>query len=138
MNQKFVTERKIKFHEADPAGIVFFAHVLTMAHETFELFVEKAGIPWGQWFSEEAPMVPIRHLECNYHIPFLPNRTYQIQAQISNLGESSFQMHYEFKSEKGTHAEVKMVHTFVDKMTKKKGSIPESIRQNFTPFCVRG
>ena len=129
MNKKFIHPIQIRFHEADPAGILYFANVFTLAHSSFEEFVEHSGITWERWFKKYTHFVPIRHAECDYKIPFRPGEKYEIECVVSKISESSFQMTYTFKKDSHCHAIVKMVHTFIDKTTLTKTSIPDDVRK---------
>ncbi len=137
MSKTFKTYRKIKFHEADPAGIVFFANILTIAHETFELFIQDTGLSWKDWFQPKDYYVPIRHIECDYKIPFLAGQEYAITAAVSRIGETSFQMRYVFSQNSNTYAEVKMVHSLIDPVHKQKMQIPESLKKRLSPYYTK-
>ena len=138
--KSFTRNVQIRFHEADPAGIVYFANVFSLAHDTFEEFIEAAGVPWGEWFRKGPYFVPIRHAECNYLSPFRPGQKYQVKAEVARLGETSFQMRYTFtsksKSNTTTHAIVTMVHAFVSAKTKKKIKVPVKFQKVLKPYAI--
>jgi acyl-CoA thioesterase FadM len=127
---------RIRFDQADPAGIMYFANVFNLAHRTFEDFITGAGIPWEEWFRKNEYAVPIRHTECDFLAPFLPGREYEVKAEVARLGESSFQMKYTFQSSHGTHAVLTMVHAFIDTDTREKFPIPKKIRDVLKPYLT--
>lgn len=135
----FVRNLTIKFRDCDPAGISYFAHVFSWAHDTFEEFLPKAGIPWQDWFQRKDLMVPIKHTECNFKKPFRPGESYQVQTTVKNLGESSFTMRYVFKSSDGKseHAEVLMTHVFLIAGKFEKTQIPTDIRHRLSVFLEK-
>ena len=124
----FKKDFQVRFREAAPAGIGYFANTFNFAHDAFEDFIQAAGFTWKEWFQTREFIVPIRHTECNFTKPFLPGQSYQIAVSVAKLGESSFQMKYQFQSTEGTHAEVRMTHVFLDAKTKQKTSVPEIVR----------
>ncbi len=63
MSLKFKTQIRLKFREADPAQIMYFANVFSLAHDTFEEFIVAAGYRYEDWFSKTDHMIPIRHAE---------------------------------------------------------------------------
>lgn len=130
----FETQIKIPFRQADPAQIMFFANIFDISHDVFEEFIQKAGFSWDEWFKPSSWHCPIRHCECNYLAPLAPGKTYTVQVKILKLGESSFTVGYEYLSSAGSHAQVKMVHTFVDHKSFAKISIPELVRNRFSKF----
>jgi len=138
-NKTFTRPIQIRFHEADPAGIVYFANVFSIAHDTFEEFIEVAGVPWGEWFRKGPYFVPIRHAECDYLAPFRPGQKYRVQTEVARIGETSFQMKYTFQSgpkkKPQTHAIVTMVHAFVSAKTKKKIKVPARYQKALKPYA---
>ena len=135
MTDTFKNRIQIKFHQADPAGIMYFAQIFTLAHDSFELFIQNAGFSWTEWFKENKYLVPIRHAESSYERPFLAGDWYDIEVVIAHFSTSSFQMQYTFKQESVTHAVVKMIHTCLDKKSFKKIDIPAEIKSRLQPFC---
>lgn len=133
----YVREVQIRFHEADPAGILYFGNILTLAHDTFEDFIVEAGIPWKTWFKDCLYFVPIKYVESDFKAPFIPGEKYQVHTQVGSITESSFQMQYTFQQGEKVHAIVKMVHTFADMKTKQKTRMPDDVRQVLNPYWVK-
>lgn len=125
---------QIRFHHADPAGIMYFANVFNLAHETFEDFIVQAGVPWKNWFQKNEFIIPIRHAESDFFAPFLPGESYDVLVHVISLSESSFKMKYIFQKNTKVHAIVKMVHTYVDPKTKVKAKIPQNMISLFQKF----
>ncbi len=128
MTEPFQKKIQMHFREADPAGILFFGNIFGLAHDCFEDFIQAAGFTWKEWFQTKDYLIPIRHTESNFLKPFLPGDSYQIHASVLKIGNSSFQMNYEFKSQDTTHAVVTMTHTFLDARSREKISVPSSVR----------
>ena len=136
MTKSFKSEIQIHFRQADPAGILFFGQVFSLAHDCFEGFIADTGIGWKAWFHNKEHIVPIRHTECNYLKPFFAGEKYMITATVAKFGESSFQMQYVFSKDNAVHAEVKMVHAYIDAKTKQKVLLPLNIKEKLTPYLV--
>ncbi len=134
MAEIFKNQIQIKFHQADPAGIMYFAQIFTLAHDTFELFIQKAGYSWAEWFKENKYVVPIRRAESDYQRPFQAGETYDIDVVVAQFSTSSFQMHYTFKHGSHVHAVVKMVHTCLDKKSFQKIDLPGEMKSKLLPF----
>lgn len=130
----FSTRVKIKFRDGDPAQIMYFGNVFSLAHDTFEEFIVEAGYKWEEWFRTKEYMIPIRHTEADFLAPFLPGQSYEVRATVANLGNSSFTMAYEFVSSTTIHARVKMVHTCLDQKTKQKIDLPLQMRTRLEVF----
>lgn len=119
---------QVRFRDCDPAGILFFAQIFSLAHDCFEDFINQSGIGWKTWFEERKYLVPIRQTEAQYFRPLVAGQEYEVTADVKKIGETSFQMFYSFSDSKNTHAEVTMVHAFMDPTTLKKMAIPEEIK----------
>jgi acyl-CoA thioester hydrolase/1,4-dihydroxy-2-naphthoyl-CoA hydrolase len=136
-SQVFQTKVKIRFRDADPAGIMFFGNILGLSHDVFEEFIAAQGVTWKEWFKPEHWSCPIRHAEVDYLSPFSPGQSYIAEVRVSKIGQSSFQMRYDFKKEDGTPcAKVQVVHTFVDKKTFQKSQVPEHFQKLFQKFLI--
>lgn len=134
MTKIFKNQIQIKFHQADPAGIMYFAQIFTLAHDAFELFIQKAGFSWSEWFQENKYLIPIRHAESDFQRPFKAGDHYDVEAVVVQISTSSFQMQYTFKQHTHVHAVVKIVHTCLDKKSFQKIEIPGEIKTKLMPF----
>lgn len=137
MSKIFEKQIVIRFREADPARILYFGNLFSIAHDCFEDFIIAAGFTWAEWFSKGPYMIPIRHTECDYLAPFMPGEEYLIQATVAELRNSSFKMKYTFLKGAQKHAELKMVHAVLDSKTHQKISIPSEIRQRLNPYLEK-
>lgn len=122
----------IPFHLVDAAGVIFFSHVFTLAHQVFESYISEClHIPWEQWFQNDAWIVPIKQTDATYYKPLLAGQPCSIRLQVTELKTSSFQICYQFYQQEWECCRVKSVHVFCDRLTGKKREIPESIRPLF-------
>jgi YbgC/YbaW family acyl-CoA thioester hydrolase len=134
MAQVYRSQATIKFHQADLAGIMFFAQVFTLAHDAYEAFIQACGFDWKEWFLENKYLIPIRHTEADYLRPFKAGETYQIEVIVTEFSTSSFQLQYSFSQASTKHAIVKMVHTCMDPKTLQKINLPENVKIKLQPF----
>lgn len=134
MAQTYKTKATIQFHQADPAGIMFFGHVFTLAHNAYEEFIRACGFAWKDWFSEPKFLVPIRHTEADYLRPFRAGETYEIEARVIEISSSSFKIQYDFQQGLNKHATVKIVHTSIDPKTFQKNNLSSSIITGLKPY----
>jgi len=136
VGKTFIRTVQIRFREGDPVGIMYFGNVFSLAHDTFEDFIQAAGVPWADWFLKNKHIVPIRYAECDFKAPFRPGDSYDIHAQVEKLGESTFHMLYTFQKGKRIHAIVKMAHTFVDAKNQEKTKMPSGFRAKLAPYLA--
>ncbi len=134
MVKSFTHSVQIKFHQADPAGIMYFAHIFSLAHDCLELFVQAAGYSWDEFFRNNKTLAPIRHAECDYFKPLIAGETYNIAVCLTAFSSSSFQMQYCFSKDDVTYATVNLVHTCLDLKTFKKIEIPNKLKEKLAPY----
>lgn len=120
----------VSFDLVDAAGILFFSHVFTLAHNIFETSViSKLEISWSEWFNNEQWIAPIRQCEATYKRPLLGGQTYDVDATILQIGQTSFSIEYHFCQKEIEYCSIKIVHVFCEKNSGKKIPIPSTIRQ---------
>ena len=104
----FTSRLFIPFHLADPAGIVFFGHFFTLAHEVYEQWIcEHLGLPWAAWFQNEKWIVPIKHAEASYQHPLYAGRYCNIMLEMTSITTSSFTLAFHIRDEDITCCRVK-------------------------------
>jgi acyl-CoA thioesterase FadM len=123
----------LRFHEADPAGIMYFANAYSIAHTVYEELIEDLGFTWQEWFENPVWAAPIRKSECEYMRPIRPNTKLSIRAEVVRVGDSSFTSKYTFEDQDGTssrpYCEVTLVHAFLYRSNGMKVSIPDHVRE---------
>jgi len=128
MNFIFIKETYIPFHLGDAAGILFFGHLFSLAHETYELFVQKKlTILWQNWFDHPDWIVPIKQTHSCYYHPVKVGSSYQIGLSIKKIGVSSFVLTYQLIQEQTLFCEVETVHVFCHRDLFQKIPIPPSV-----------
>ena len=127
----FETRFRIRFHDADAAGILFHGNILHLAHNAFEEFLDHVGISWRDYFQNEKYAAPIRKAEIDFYKPLAVGESYSIKVSVAHVGNTSFSIHYRFLDEGRVAAEVKTIHVFVDPKTVTKLPIPKHIRSAF-------
>jgi acyl-CoA thioesterase FadM len=126
----FNTFVDIKFYDADPAGIMFFANAFKLAHGVYEQFIKAS--PLGKdFFINDSFVVPIIHSEADYSKPILPDSTLKASLEVSKLRDSSFELTCVFfnKESREEYLRVKTVHVFVHKSSWKKMPVPVDFRK---------
>ncbi|MBX3039773.1 MAG: acyl-CoA thioesterase [Bdellovibrionaceae bacterium] len=134
MSQVFQTQFTLRFREADPAQMMFFGNILGLAHDAYEEFIVAVGYPWKEWFRKGDEIVPIRHAESDFLIPFKPGESYEIAVTVPQIRETSFQTKYVFSRNGKTHAIVNLVHAVIDSATMQKKAVPTLMRERLEKF----
>lgn len=134
----FLKNYFISFHQVDAAGILFFGHVFTLAHQAFEAFlIEKLQIPWHEWFQNPAWIVPIIQTQASYQYPLLAGSPCQIDLTVTDIRHSSFRIDYQFSQENKVSCQAYTVHVFCHKITQQKLEIPKIVRNALERHLIK-
>ena len=133
--RKFRTKVKIRFSEADSAGVLFFARYFHKAHEVLEEFVRAAGIPWEDWFGAADYLIPLRRAEADYLAPLRPGSEAEADLVVEKIGRSRVDFLVRLHSGEGKPAcRVRMTCVFVGTGNFKPLSIPPAIREKLQAY----
>ncbi len=125
----YTYQHKIKLHETDAAGILFFSHQLRYVHDAYESLLEHIGFGFAELIRKKDYFLPIVHVESDYKLPLFVADVIDIQVTVESIGTTSFTFAYQILSAKnelvGT---AKTVHVTIDKKTRKKIPLPSDFR----------
>ena len=108
-------KRKINFYDCDPAGILFYGNIFFFCHSAYEELVLTFDLKYEYWLSKEF-VVPIFTTEANYLKPLKRGDEINVEASVTDLRKSSFELSYKCINQSGDLcAIVKTVHIFLDK-----------------------
>ncbi len=136
----FTTERQIRFHHCDPAGIVFYPQFFYLLHEAKEDFLAHIGFPQHEMIKSGfgTPIVDIKTRflgMCRY------GDDIAISVTISKIGNSSLGMDYELRAAgqtRGTAGVLKLqacsVLVYSGLADGKPLRIPEDFRAALRPY----
>lgn len=132
----FSIRKKINFYDCDPAGILFYGRIYELCHTAYEAMIAGFNLEEDYWSNNDY-VVPIIHSEAKYRKPLTYGQTVTVELKVTNLKNSSFELQYECKNEKGDLcAEVKTVHVLIDKTTWKKKPLPAHIKKSLTKYIL--
>ncbi len=126
---------RIRLHDTDEAGILFFARQLHFAHDTYEDLLRAVGFPMEALLASDAFFVPIVHTEAQFHKSMRTGDEIEATVTIERLGDTSYTLSYEFRNAGGEVAgKAKTVHVTVDRQSGKKMSLPHHLREALERF----
>ncbi|MEM9163493.1 MAG: thioesterase family protein [Cyanobacteria bacterium P01_F01_bin.4] len=124
----FEYPRTIRFHETDAAGVVYFANLLTLCHETYEASLASTGIDLHQFFGGASTAVPVVHAEIDFRRPLHCGDRVLIMMVPRQVDETSFEVEFRLL------CIVNPVNTLAIAMTRHVCIVPETQqRQSLTP-----
>jgi 1,4-dihydroxy-2-naphthoyl-CoA hydrolase len=126
----FTAFNKVRIHDIDMAGILYFARIYRFAHEALEDFFSHAGFDFKDLFGKSDFSFVIVHSEADYKVSLTLGDELEVQMHTEHVGNSSFTLVYQIYRVQdhlltGT---VKTVHVTIDPKTRKKIPVPEHFR----------
>jgi 1,4-dihydroxy-2-naphthoyl-CoA hydrolase len=126
----FIAHNKVRMHDTDMAGILFFAKQFRFAHDALEDFVESQGLSFDHVFHKEQFVFVVVHAEADYLAPLKVGDLLEVQLSVERIGTSSFTINYNIyrQSDRKLVGTAKTVHVTLDMKTREKIPIPLSLR----------
>lgn len=127
----FIAQNKVRMHDTDMAGILYFARQFRFAHDALEDFCESEGFSFDQVFHREHFVFVVVHVEADYLTALRVGDHLEVRLTVQHIGTSSFTLFYQIyrKSDQVLVGTAKTVHVTLDQKTRKKITIPQKIRE---------
>lgn len=126
----FIYQTKIKLHETDAAGILFFSNQFKIIHDAYESLLESIGYGFAELLRNQDFFLPIVHSESDFKMPLFVGDVIEIQITVEKVGQTSFTFTYKLLNAKQEVAgTANTVHVTVDKKTRQKILLPPDMRR---------
>jgi 1,4-dihydroxy-2-naphthoyl-CoA hydrolase len=138
MANPYIAKNKVRMHDTDMAGILYFPRQFRFAHDALEDFVESEGFPFNRVFHDENFVFVIVHAESDYYTALKVSDRLEIHLSIEHIGTSSFTVSYKIFREPDLElvGAAKTIHVTLERQARTKVSIPEPFRQLLTKFLA--
>jgi len=135
----FITKNKVRMHDTDMAGILYFPRIYRFAHDALEDFIESEGTNFEQIFHKEKFVFVIVHSEADYYVPMKVGDPLEVHLYIERIGNSSFTIGYKIYREpvKELVGSAKTIHVCLDSTTRTKIPIPETMRTSLLKHLIQ-
>jgi len=140
---------RVRFHQADPAGLLFFGRFFELVNDAYEDLIRAAGPAFDGLVGLKRYATPVVHAEADYYRPIRLGESVTVRLTIERIGRTSVTYDFEVVGPDGDRrAHGRVVHVLVDSATLTKLPIGEEMRQALldvaerlhmpTPTVVRG
>lgn len=131
----FITYNKVRMHDTDMAGILYFANQFRFVHDAWEDLVESEGLSFKQVLHEEDFLFVIVHVEADYLAPLNVGDRLEVHVSLEKVGTSSFTLAYDiFKENRDLVGRAQTVHVTIDKHSRKKIPIPPHLKAKLQKY----
>ena len=126
----FTYQTKIKLHDTDAAGVIFFANQFKIIHDAYESLLETMGFGFAELIRSKDFFLPIVHAESDYKAPLFVGDVLEVRVKVEKVGQTSFTLGYTLvNARQETVGTGRTVHVAVDKETHQKIPIPHDMRR---------
>ena len=132
----FTTEKQIRFHHCDPAGIVFYPQYFYLLSEAMEDFMAAAGKPQHEQINVLRRGWPIIKLEVDFVKMSRYGDRVSIDVMVRRIGGASLAIDYRIRGDDGDRLKASTTVVHVDLATDRAITIPDDVRAAFEPFVV--
>ena len=132
----FTTEKQIRFHHCDPAGIVFYPQYFYLLSEAMEDFMAAAGKPQHEQINVLKRGWPIIKLEVDFVRMSRYGDRVQIDVVVRRIGGASLAIDYVIRGDDGDRLKASTTVVHVDLATDRAITIPDDVRAAFEPYCI--
>ena len=125
----FTYQTKIKLHDTDAAGVIFFANQFKMIHDAYESLLETMGFGFAELIRSKDFFLPIVHAESDYKAPLFVGDVLEVQVKVGRVGQTSFTLTYALlNARRETVGTGRTVHVAVSKAAHQKILLPADLR----------
>ena len=122
-------QTKIKLHETDAAGLLFFGNQFKIIHDAYEGLLERIGFGFPQLIREKKIFLPIVHSESDYKSPLFVGDLIEVQVFVQKVGKTSFTLFYKLlDTSQKVVGTAQTVHVTINSAEHKKIPLPSELR----------
>lgn len=124
----FKTKNKVRMHDTDMAGILYFPRIFRFVHDALEDLMESEGYGFDTVFHDKNFVFVIVHCEADYYTPVKVGDNLNVHVGVEHIGNSSFSMLYEIFRGKTQIGSAKTIHVTLEAKSRIKVPVPDMLR----------
>ncbi len=127
----FIAHNKVRMHDTDMAGILYFARQFRFAHDAIEDFVSSEGLGFDFVFRKNHFVFVIVHCEADYLASMTVGDELEVHMNVEHIGTTSFSLKFNIfrLPKKELVGTAKTVHVTLDAKTRTKVPIPDILKK---------
>lgn len=124
-----IYHHKIKLHDTDAAGILFFSNQFKYIHDAYEELLDKIGFGFSVLLTQKDYFLPIVHAESDYCSPVFAGDIVTIEVTVDEIGKTSFAFSYKITNQNAILVgKARTVHVTIDKHSREKINLPADLK----------
>ncbi|KIC74233.1 1,4-dihydroxy-2-naphthoyl-CoA hydrolase [Neochlamydia sp. TUME1] len=132
----FISYNKVRMHDTDMAGILYFAKQFRFVHDALEDLMDQEGITLDHLFHHSSFAFVVVHAEADYLKPVKVGDALEVHVEVIHLGTTSFSFAYKIfrKVDHLLIGKAKTVHVCLDTQTRSKITLPDELKNIFKKY----
>ncbi|BAZ86947.1 acyl-CoA thioesterase [Dolichospermum compactum] len=122
----------VRFQDTDAAGVVYFANILRICHEAYEVSLAASSINLKSFFTNPSVVFPIVHTNVDFLRPMYCGDNLMISLLAEKIGLDKFEITYEIIIDEVMVAKAITRHVCIDASSKMKQELPDYINNWLT------
>lgn len=132
----FVSEKLIRFHHCDPAGIVFYPQYFILFHELLEDWFNRGlELNYADFVSKERRGLPTAHIDCDFKVPSKIGDIVQMQLSVKRIGRTSLALSVRVCAAEQVRVTANQVLVLISLEDGSLVPIPPELRMRFERFA---
>jgi 1,4-dihydroxy-2-naphthoyl-CoA hydrolase len=128
LDEGFDSRFRVRLHDTDAAGILFYGHLFRHAHDAYEVFMSALGFPLDGLIRTGCRL-PLVHAEADYLMPMHHGEEIRVTVGVAALGGARFTLAYGFRDGVGAlRARARTVHVHVADTGDGAAPLPDGLR----------
>lgn len=133
----FITHNKVRMHDTDMAGILYFANQFRYVHDALEDIFTAEDYPFEALFHRENFIFVFAHVEADYLKPLKIGDNLDVHVHMEKIGRSSLIFAYHiYRAQEELVGTAKTVQVCLEKSSRQKMAIPAAFRAKFEKYLV--
>jgi 4-hydroxybenzoyl-CoA thioesterase len=131
----FISEKLIRFHHCDPAGIVFYPQYFTLFHELLEDWYNRGlKLNYAEMISKDRQGLPTAHIDCDFKIPSKIGDMVQMQLSVKRIGRTSLTIGVKVCAGAEVRVTATQVLVLISLIDGALVAIPDDLKARFAEF----
>ncbi len=133
----FETDKLIRFHHCDPAGIVFYPQYFVLFNELVEdWFNGGLGMDFGNFHAVDRLGVPMAHIECDFLSPSKVGEVLRFRLAVKKIGKSSLTLAVDARAADEVRVRATLVVVLASLDAHRPVPFPAEFREKLARFQV--
>jgi len=133
----FETDKLIRFHHCDPAGIVFYPQYFVLFNELVEdWFNGGLRMDFGNFHAVDRLGVPMAHIECDFLSPSKVGEVLRFRLAVKKIGTSSLTLAVDARAADEVRVRATLVVVLASLDAHRPVPFPAEFREKLARFQV--